>query len=161
MWKRRPEIDIGIAGVALAAQEEGLVLAGLLALGGGIGRRLVLDRHVADRVLVDLDLELLFQRHGVEARGLFVLRVDQRLRHAVAREVIEAHVLEGVAQLRGSLFGGAWLAGEEVCDIDQRNLAADQHGRYDGIDRAGNDLVHGEDSFAVGVKPCKMRTALQ
>ena len=82
-------------------------------------------------------------RLGMKARRFGIGRVDQRLRHAVAGEIVEADILEGEAQLGGGPFGGARLAGEEIGNIDQRNLAADQGGRR----RGGEDgcLTHGAD----------------
>ena len=120
---------VGIVGAALAAQEVGLVLARLLALRRGIGRRLPSDRHVADIVLVDLDRELLLDGLRMEARRFGVGHVDQRLRHAVSAQIVEADMLEGEAQLGGGALGGTRLAGEVAGNIDQRNLAADQ-GRW-------------------------------
>ena len=58
---------------------------------------------------------------GMEARGLGIGGVDQRLRHAVAGEIVEADILEGEAQLlRAAALGGAGLAGKEARDVDQR-----------------------------------------
>jgi hypothetical protein len=119
---------VGMIGRLLATQEVGLVLARLLALRGGVGRRLPRDRHVADIVLVDLDRELGLEWQRVEARGLGIGRIDQGLRHAVAREIVEADSLEGEAQLRGGTFGRTGLARQEAGHVDQRDLAAD-HGR--------------------------------
>ena len=95
-------------------------------------------------MLVDPDLELLVHRLGVEACRRGVLRLDQLARHAVAREIIEADILERPGELRGGLLGGARRAGQEGRDIDQRDRAADQNRRRSRCEgRAGNRLVHG------------------
>jgi hypothetical protein len=130
--------DVRVVGAALAAQKVRFVLAGFLALRRGVGGCLFGDRHVPDRVLVDLDRELLLHGHRMEAGGLLVLRLDQVTRHAVAGEVIEADILEGVAQLGGGFFGGARLAGEEARHVDQGNFAADQQ-RGDELPVCGLD----------------------
>ena len=90
------------------------------------------DRHVADIMFVDLDRELLVHRLGMETRRLGIGRVDQRLGHAMAGEIIEADILEGEAKLRRGRLGRARFAGEIVRDIDQWNLAVDHRGRRDG-----------------------------
>src|SRR5205085_9156082 len=67
--------------------------------------------------------ELPRNRLGAKAGRGIVARVDQRWRHAVARQVIEADILEGPAELRRSLAAGLGVAAEMAGDIDQRDLA--------------------------------------
>jgi hypothetical protein len=82
-----------IVGGALAPQEIGFVLARFAALRGGLRRCRVRDRQIADIVLVDLKRLLLRHRLRVKPRRL-VGPVDQRLRYAVAGQVVEADILK-------------------------------------------------------------------
>ena len=64
----------------------------------------------------------------MEARRFAIGHVDQRLRHAVAGQIVEADMLEGEAQLGSGTLGRPRFARQVARHIDQRNLAAD-HGR--------------------------------
>ena len=79
----------------------------------------------------------------MEARGGGIGVVDHLLRHTVAGEIVEADILEGVAELRGGPCCRTRLAGEIVRNIDQRNLATDHGGRHEGGSGWVNGWLHG------------------
>ena len=79
-------------------------------------------RQIADQGLVHLDGELVLERLGVEARSLGEGGIDQRLRHAVADDEVEADLLEGAAQLGAEPLQRAGLAGEIGREVENRNL---------------------------------------
>ena len=96
-----------VVGLAIVAQEERGVLARR-----PTGELANLHRQVADIVLVDLDRELALHGQRMESGRLRERRVDQRLRDAVAEQVVEADLLERPAQLGPEPFTRAGLAGE-------------------------------------------------
>jgi hypothetical protein len=96
-----------------------------------------LHGQVADIVLVALDLHLLVERPGVEARGLGEHLVAQRRRHAMALDEVEADVLEGVAQLAREPLQRARLPGEIGRQIQDRDLLVDL------AERGGGGEAHG------------------
>jgi hypothetical protein len=67
--------------------------------------RRVKRRQVADVVLVDPQRELVRHRLGVKTSRRLMGPVDQRLRYTMARQVIEADVLERPAQIATLPFG--------------------------------------------------------
>ena len=81
------------------------------------------ERHVSHVVLVAPHRHLLRQRARVEADALGEDPVDEPLGHAVAVDVIEAHLLQRVAQFAGQPLQGAGSAGQEIGHFQDRNTA--------------------------------------
>jgi len=121
--------DRRIVGGALTPQEIGLVLAGLAALRCGLRRCRIRNRQKADIVLVHFQRELPGERLGVKPGRRVVGPVDQRLRYAVAGQVVEPDILECPAQFARGSSAGLAISGEMAGDIDQRNGAGDHRSR--------------------------------
>ena len=96
-----------VVGRTVAAQEERGVPARL-----PTGELANLHRQVADIVLVHLDGELALRGQRMESGRLRERRIDQRLRDAVAEQVVEADLLERPAQLGAEPFARSGVAGE-------------------------------------------------
>jgi hypothetical protein len=94
---------------------------------------------VADVVLVDLEPQLVFDRHRVElARGLEG-GVDNRLGHAVTGHVEEADLLAGMPQLRRGGVEAAGLPAECRSEVDHGDRP---RGLLDAPDRHGFEDIH-------------------
>jgi hypothetical protein len=116
---------VGIVGRTLAAQEECFVQAGFaVVIHRGAAGDAAAHRHVADVMFVDPQLQLLLRRLRMEAARLCEGRVDQRLRNAVAAQVVKADAGEGIAQRASQPRQFAGVAGEIRTDVEHGNDAA-------------------------------------
>jgi len=88
-------------------------------------------RQIADIVLVELDVELLVERPGVEAGDLAIDPVHQRRRHAVVDDRIEADLGQRIAQLGRGMVERPGLAREIGSEIDDRDRVCIGHGYTD------------------------------
>ena len=94
---------------------------------------------VADIVLVDREAPLVVERQRVElARGREG-RVDDLLRHAVAGQVEEAHLLARAPDLRGHGLEPAGVPPERRPEVDDRD---GPRGFLDVLHRHGLEDVH-------------------
>jgi hypothetical protein len=107
----------------IMADKEALILVGL--------RRLVhlrcslhrcVHRHVADIVLVQPKLQLLFERQRMETSRCGEAAIDDPLGHAMVEYIEEANVLAGVTHLLGQPLQRARFASEIWTIVDDRNL---------------------------------------
>src|SRR5579862_5591405 len=83
--------------------------------------RLAADREIADRLIERLYLHFALERQMVKALGLGEDAIDQRLRHAVIGDEIEADALARRTQCSSGALERARLAGEIGAEIDHRN----------------------------------------
>jgi anaerobic selenocysteine-containing dehydrogenase len=83
------------------------------------GRR---DRQVSDVVPVEPQRQLVVERQRVEAARLGEDVRDERRRHGMIDDEVEADVLEGVAEGGGGAFRGARRAGEVRAEVQDGNL---------------------------------------
>src|SRR5262249_22170146 len=117
-------VDIGIVGIALAADDEALVERGLHGLDQifvALVLALFLHLHVAE--IVDArDLALLLDGQRKEALRLGERAVDQRLRHTMVLEIEEADRLGCFTQSISDRTVRAGFAREAGTDVDDRNF---------------------------------------
>ncbi len=97
--------DRGVVGFALAAGQDGFVqirLGVLVDVGGYIDRRF--RRHIAERIPVDAQFQLVIERLGEKAAQLVVGLADQGQRHTVVDDEIEPDMLLRVPEFGRQLF---------------------------------------------------------
>ena len=113
-------------GAAVVADEEALVVVrprGLVDLRGPLDA--LVHRKVADVVLIDPQRPLLDGGHRVELPRGGERGVDDRLRHAVPRDVKEAHLLACASHLGRDIIQSARLATKRRADVDDGDRPRD------------------------------------
>jgi hypothetical protein len=80
------------------------------------------EREIADIVLVDPQRQFCLFRLVVEASRSIERAGDQRFRHAMVYDEIEADVLQCVPKFGADPKQGAWGAGTVINEIDNRDF---------------------------------------